>query len=149
MTSEEHRETSGRRGFLNAVLGGSATGLLAAVVYPILRFVLPPAVGEAAVNSVVAARVGDLTPDSGKVFRFGSKPGLLLMTPAGEYRAFLAVCPHLGCTVQYRPDRSQIWCACHNGFFGANGQVISGPPPRGLEEFRVDLRNDEIVVSKA
>ena len=148
MTSEEHRETSGRRGFLNAVLGGSATGLLAAVVYPILRFVLPPAVGEAAVNSVVAARVGDLTPDSGKVFRFGSKPGLLLMTPAGEYRAFLAVCTHLNCTVGYRPEHQDIHCACHLGKFDLDGNVVSGPPPRPLTRFVVETRDALLVVAQ-
>ena len=93
------------------------------------------------------ATVGELTPNSGKIFRYGTRPGLLIMTPSGEYRAFLAVCPHLDCTVQYREDRSQIWCACHNGFFDLTGKVISGPPPRGLDECHVVIRDDEILVS--
>ena len=70
------------------------------------------------------------------------------MTPTGEYRAFTAVCPHLNCTVQYREDRSQIWCACHNGMFDLSGQVISGPPPKGLEQFEVVVHETEIFVSQ-
>ena len=138
-----------RRSFLNFVLGGGTFALLGAVLYPILRFVLPPKSSEAATTSVVAGQVGDLKPGSGKVFRFGNQPGLLLLTAAGQYKAFSAVCPHLQCTVQYRADMSQIWCACHNGMFNLNGQVVSGPPPKGLEEYKVDLRGAEIVVSKA
>jgi len=154
MARDEVREeqdipSSRRRRFLNYVLGGSGLALLGAVFYPILRFVLPPEVSEAATSSVTAGQVGELKPGSGKIFRFGNQPGLLVMTSAGQYRAFLAICPHLQCTVQYRADMAQIWCACHNGFFDLNGQVISGPPPEGLEEFKVDLRGDEIVVSRA
>ena len=137
-----------RRRFLNLVLGGGTFALLGAILYPIIRFVLPPKVSEAATSSVVAGQVGELKPHSGKVFRFGNKPGLLIMTDMGQYRAFSAVCPHLQCTVQFRQDLDQIWCACHNGRFNLNGQVVSGPPPHGLEEFEVDLRGDEIVVSK-
>jgi Rieske Fe-S protein len=149
-TSEPNTPSSPlRRRFLNTVLGGGTFALLGAVFYPILRFVLPPKVSEAATTSVVAGQVGDLKPGAGKIFRFGNQPGLLLLTAAGQYKAFSAVCPHLQCTVQYRADMSQIWCACHNGMFNLNGQVVSGPPPKGLEEYQVDLRGTEIVVSKA
>lgn len=148
--SEAREATSTlRRRFLNYILSGGVFALVGAVFYPVLRFVLPPKVSEAATSNVVAGQVGELKPGSGKVFRFGNRPGLLIMTAAGQYRSFSAVCPHLQCTVQYREDLGQIWCACHNGFFDLNGQVVSGPPPEGLEEFKVDLRGDEVVVSKA
>ncbi|MDP2471857.1 MAG: Rieske 2Fe-2S domain-containing protein, partial [Candidatus Palauibacterales bacterium] len=59
-----------------------------------------------------------------------------------------AVCTHLSCTVQYREDLRQIWCACHNGHFDLNGRNVQGPPPRPLDAFDVNVRGDEIVVSK-
>jgi len=99
-------------------------------------------------DEVVASKVGDLKPNSSKIFRFGSRPALLLMTFEGEYRALSAVCTHLSCTVQYRNDLHQIWCACHNGLYDLNGRNISGPPPRPLEAFQVHVRGDEIVVSR-
>lgn len=145
----ERPASTGRRRVLDYLLGGGALAFVASALYPVLRFVLPPKEAEATTTNVVAGQVGELKPGSGKIFRFGNRPGLLLMTPAGEYRAFLAVCPHLNCTVQYRQDRQQIWCACHNGSFDLKGKVISGPPPHGLEQFQVDLRSGEIVVSRA
>jgi Rieske Fe-S protein len=74
-------------------------------------------------------------------------------TPDGELRAFNAVCTHLNCTVQYRADTSQIWCACHNGIYDLGGNVVSGPPPRPLEPYVVNLRGEpgqeDVVVSRA
>jgi Rieske Fe-S protein len=143
------RPAEGRRRFLNWVLGGGAVGLAGSVFYPILQFVLPPRLSEAVLASVVAGKVGELAPNTGKIFKFGSKPGLLVRLPSGEYKAFSAVCSHLQCTVQYRGDLSQVWCACHNGHFNLNGEVLSGPPPAPLEAYSVAVRGDEIVVSKA
>ncbi len=143
------RPAGGRRRFLNWALGGGAVGLAGSVFYPILQFVLPPRLSEAVLASVVAGKVGELAPNTGKIFKFGSKPGLLVRLPSGEYKAFSAVCSHLQCTVQYRGDLSQIWCACHNGHFNLNGEVLSGPPPAPLEAYSVAVRGDEIVVSKA
>lgn len=143
------RPAEGRRRFLNWILGGGVVGLAGSVFYPILQFVLPPKLSEAVLSSVVAGKVEELPPNSGKIFKFGSKPGLLVRLASGEYKAFSASCPHLNCTVQYRGDLSQIWCACHNGHFNLNGEVLSGPPPAPLERFEVAVRGDEIVVSKA
>ena len=143
------RPAEGRRRFLNWILGGGVVGLAGSVFYPILQFVLPPRLSEAVLSSVVAGKVDELPPNTGKIFKFGSKPGLLVRLSSGEYKAFSAVCPHLNCTVQYRGDLSQIWCACHNGHYNLNGEVLAGPPPAPLEAYRVAVRGDEIVVSKA
>ena len=78
----------------------------------------------------------------------GSRPGIIVRTAGGELRAFSALCSHLSCIVQYREDISHIWCACHNGHFDTGGRVIEGPPPGPLEEFEVNVRGDEIVVTK-
>ena len=63
------------------------------------------------------------------------------------------MCTHLDCTVQFKPDTSQLWCACHNGTYDLGGNVVSGPPPRALEKFVVNLRGEgddaEIVVSRS
>jgi len=137
-----------RRNVLNYLLGSTAVATLAAIFYPITRFMIPPRIVESSAASVVAAKVSELKPNTGKIFRFGSKPGILIQTPAGDYRAFSAVCTHLDCTVQYRTDEKLIWCACHNGRYDLTGKNISGPPPRPLEAFVVNVRGDEIVVAR-
>lgn len=139
-----------RRGFLNWLLGTSTGAFLLAVLYPVGRYLVPPAVGESTAGSVtLPIKPEEVKPNSGQIFKFGARPGILIRTPAGELRAFSAVCTHLNCTVQYRPDLSHVWCACHNGHFDLTGKNIAGPPPRPLETFVVNARGNQIVVSKS
>jgi Rieske Fe-S protein len=141
---------SSRRSFVNILLGAGFTSLAVWMLYPVVRYLLPPREGQPTVASITLPWTPDqIRPNSGRVFRFGTQPGILLKTPAGELRAFTAVCTHLGCTVQYRDDRQDIWCACHNGTYDLNGKNVSGPPPRPLEPYRVLAKGDEIVVSKS
>jgi Rieske Fe-S protein len=140
---------SKRRTFLNYLLGTGIGATLIAIFYPIIKFVIPPKVIEAAQSSVVAAKAKDVAPNSGLIFKFGNKPGILIRTAGGDLKAFSATCTHLDCTVQYRPDMKLIWCACHNGQYNLSGQNIAGPPPRPLEEYTVNVRGDDVVVSKA
>lgn len=137
-----------RRSFLDFLLGTSTLATLGAIVYPIIRFMAPPQIVESAENSVVAAKINEIPPNSGKIFKFGNKPGILVRTAAGELKAFSAVCTHLDCIVQYRDDTKQIWCACHNGQYNLSGKNIGGPPPRPLEEFQVNTRGDDVVVTR-
>lgn len=146
----ERGHDPGRRSFLDWLLGTSAAALLLAVVYPVLRYLAPPAEAESSASSVTL----DFGPDqlknnSGEIFKFGSSPGILVKTPTGDLRAFSATCTHLSCTVQYRKDVSHIWCACHNGHFDLNGTNIQGPPPAPLEQYDVKVRGSQIVVSKS
>lgn len=138
-----------RRRLVQTLLGGGAMASIASFLYPVLRYLMPPAVADLGGDEVVAGKVGDLKPNSGKIFRFGNHPGLLILNAQGEYRALSATCTHLSCTVQYRGDLGHVWCACHNGMYDQNGRNISGPPPRPLEAFQVNLRGDEIVVRRA
>jgi cytochrome b6-f complex iron-sulfur subunit len=142
-----------RRTFLDAVLAFGFVSTAIAVLYPVSRYLVPPVSGEPATSSVTVGAAAQLKNNSAVLFKFGSKPGLLVRTAEGELRAFNAVCTHLDCTVQYKQDTSQIWCACHNGIYDVAGNVVSGPPPRPLERFDVKLRgepgSEEVVVSRA
>jgi cytochrome b6-f complex iron-sulfur subunit len=137
-----------RRRIVEVILGGGLFASFLSFVYPVLRYLIPPPVADLGGDEVVAAKVGELKPNGSRIFRFGTRPALLLMTAEGEYRALSAVCTHLSCTVQYRSDLHQIWCACHNGLYELNGRNVSGPPPRPLQVFQVHVRGDEIVVSR-
>jgi Rieske Fe-S protein len=147
MKSEQLSKPDERRGFLKTLLGGGLAAFFAMILYPVIRFMEPPHLPEAGLSNVVAGKITELAPNSGKIFKFGRKPGLLIRTPEGEVRAFIAICTHLDCTVQYRPDMKIIWCACHNGQYDLNGINIAGPPPRPLTPLKVNLKGDEVFVS--
>lgn len=138
----------GRRRFLGMLLGGGLFASAVSFFYPVLRYLVPPRITDMGGDTVVAGKVGELRPNSGKIFRFGSRPGLLLLGADGQYRALSATCTHLSCTVQYRGDLRQVWCACHNGMYDLAGRNLSGPPPRPLEQYDVHVRGDEIIVSR-
>jgi len=137
----------GRRG-ITLVLGSGVVASIASFIYPAIRYILPPAIAESTSHSVSAAKAGELKNNSGKIFKFGSQPALLVRTADGEYRAFSAVCNHLSCTVQYRADLRQIWCACHNGLYDLAGRNVSGPPPRPLEKFAVNVQGEDVIVTR-
>jgi len=145
----EHPEKSApRRKFIEALLGGGFLATAVAFLYPVVRYLVPPRALDLGGDSVVAGKVGELKPNSGKIFRFGNRPGLLVRTASGEFRAMSATCTHLSCTVQYRDDLQRVWCACHNGQYDLTGKNISGPPPRPLELFETQVRGDEIFVRR-
>jgi Rieske Fe-S protein len=144
MAADEEKD---RRGFMKAFLGGGAMAYLGMILYPVIQYMVPPELPEASVSSVPVGKITEIGLNEGKIFKFGRKPGLLIRTPEGELKAYIAICTHLDCTVQYRRDQELIWCACHNGQFDLNGINIAGPPPRPLTPLKVNLRGDDIYVS--
>lgn len=142
------KDSLGRRRFLGWFVGGSAFAWVSSVLYPILRFLMPPPEGEASVSTVKVAALQEFPPNSGKIFKFGQKPALLVRKADGTFVAFLAKCTHLDCIVQYRPDKERIWCACHNGFYDLNGTNIAGPPPRPLDSLETHVRQGEVFVTR-
>jgi cytochrome b6-f complex iron-sulfur subunit len=73
---------------------------------------------------------------------------IVVRTPQG-FRAYSAICTHLGCIVAWNEQRRQIDCPCHAGVFDISGRVVSGPPPRPLPENGVMVVNDEVLVKSS
>lgn len=140
---------NGRRKFIDLFLTGAGLATVLGVVYPLFRFFTPPKQEEAVVSSVNLGPAKDFPKNSGKIFRFGNKPGILVRSTDGKFHAYQATCTHLDCIVQYDPKAGDIWCACHGGRYNLAGKNISGPPPRPLTPFDVNLLPDseDIVVT--
>jgi thiosulfate dehydrogenase [quinone] large subunit len=67
------------------------------------------------------------------------EPGLVIHTTTGDFVAYNAVCPHMGCTVGYSSANKIIVCPCHGSEFEvSNGHVIVGPAPHGLTKLKVE-----------
>lgn len=56
------------------------------------------------------------------------------------------ICTHLACRVSWRPDLQHYVSPCHNGHFDITGNVISGPPPRPLDEFEMKIEDGNIYI---
>lgn len=164
MSEEPGNET--RRAWLLRSLAGTMSATAVAIFYPVVNFLRPrPATVSGAMEVVAPFKVNELPGAKGNPFNFGGKPCLVVLTANGsrrlaageplqpdDVRAFNALCTHVDCTVKYRADREDIFCACHDGVYDLNGKNVAGPPPRPLEMYNVTLRGDagkeEIVVSR-
>jgi cytochrome b6-f complex iron-sulfur subunit len=141
-----------RRLFIG-VAGAAGASYLAALGYPVYRYLASPvelSAGAAAVSEVALKDAQKLAPGSVLMFKFGAAPALLIHHADGEWVALGAVCTHLGCTVQYQPARNRIYCACHGGTYDPRtGANTGGPPPRPLKRFNVKVTPDAVLVSRA
>ena len=72
-------------------------------------------------------------------------PCILVRLAEAEFVAYSQKCTHLSCAVIPRPDRGDIHCPCHEGFFDLrSGRPIAGPPPRPLPRIALSVRGREI-----
>ena len=153
-----------RRGFLTqaaAVVLGGLLGLFPLVLG--LRVFLDPLRqkknkgGETELFTRVATL--DEVPEGGPPKRFivlaqrtdawnrypiDSVGAVYLTRKAGENQptAFTDVCPHLGCSVTFRPKENDFYCPCHESAFYLDGKRANETPPRGLDDLKVEIRND-------
>lgn len=71
---------------------------------------------------------------------------MLVRTSEREVKALSTTCTHLGCSVHWQPDKKQFYCPCHQGVFDTNGKVVSGPPPRALDSYHVEIEGDNVFI---
>lgn len=68
----------------------------------------------------------------------------------GAFYALGAVCTHLGCIANWKPEENQIACPCHGSKFDREGNVVAGPAPRALPRYQMALDDrGALVVDKS
>jgi Rieske Fe-S protein len=71
----------------------------------------------------------------------------LARTSETEVVAFHSSCPHLGCAVEFRDERAEFYCPCHDSSFAKSGEVIGKSPSlRGLDTLAVEVRGGDVWV---
>ena len=73
-----------------------------------------------------------LAPGHGAVLRRGATKVAVYRDDTGRVHEFGALCPHLGCVVQWNAVEKSWDCPCHGSRFAATGEVLNGPSPVGL-----------------
>ena len=144
---EEPLPPPDRRGAIRLLVGAGGLAWAGALAVPAARFLIPAAGnGGGRARWIRVARLADLPPgEPRRLAVTGSvrdafsvsadeRLGSVWVAREGErVRAFSAACPHLGCTVDARPGAPGFTCPCHASRFGAGGEVLAGPSPRGLD----------------
>jgi menaquinol-cytochrome c reductase iron-sulfur subunit len=65
---------------------------------------------------------------------------------AQQFQVFAVNCAHLGCPVRWFAQSKLFLCPCHGGAYYEDGSRASGPPERGLFEYRYRLDGDSLVI---
>ncbi len=134
-----------RRDFIANIFLSTGTVLgLGSLAYLFLEY-LYPVVPPIKLVEVPAGKPDDIPPDGVRLVQLPEGP-VMLEKGENKVRAFSAICTHLGCTIQWHPEKRQFICPCHQGIYDFNGNVLSGPPPRPLEKLPVKLRDGQVFV---
>jgi menaquinol-cytochrome c reductase iron-sulfur subunit len=161
LTTEPHSGTllegpgikTNRRSFL-ARLGLGATLLaVAGQAYAFLRSLVPNVLYES------PRRFKAGLPDQfGEGAKFLEEKKLFIFRQRNTFYAISAVCTHLGCTVRMErlnqpkkvrsgnrefEEQVEFHCPCHGSKYYGDGTNYSGPAPRPLAYFRLEVAPDD------
>jgi len=139
----------GRRKFIQLLLGFSIVSTFAGIVAPIIAYLLPVKSQTGVGGPVEVGKVEDFGAGTGAIVSVNSKPVIVVNTKAGGLRAYSAICTHLGCVVYWDAKKNVITSPCHDGLFSpATGEVVSGPPPRGLPAYELAVKDGKVLIGK-
>ena len=149
-----------RRSYLGWLIGLCAAGVAAALSVPLARFALYP---------LTSRPTEKQWSDAGAVVDFGSigapvqcpltmeerdgwretlsdKVVYVTKDSAGHLRVLSAICPHLGCSVQWIDSAHHFVCPCHGASFAPDGTRLAGPSPRGMDSLDTLIRDGRLMV---
>jgi menaquinol-cytochrome c reductase iron-sulfur subunit len=137
-----------RRSFFGGLLAIGTAGMGALLAVPVLRFVFYPLFTKA--GGIVWSDVGSVDEFRGgdqpvrKTVTFAQRDGwrevvsaqsvYVTRNSSGQFEVLSAICPHMGCSVSWQADHDRFVCPCHGGEFKPDGERISGPPPRPMDQ---------------
>lgn len=145
MMSINPKQKTTRRGFLDWMIAFCSviTGL--AMTIPGLMYLWPATKGNGAENVEVQG-ANNLSPGQSITMQVGGKAVIVVRGREG-FKAFSAICTHLGCLVRWDSSTRKFLCPCHAATFDADGSVVSGPPPAPLPVYKIKEVGEKIFVS--
>ncbi len=141
---EQNKNTSRRNFLFNLGIVGALIVSAGAFLRAIILYLFP-AVGEKKYHKYLVSKVGELEVGQAKEITLGRTP-VFVVRLADEYKVFSGICTHLGCIVRWEGEKERFYCPCHKGVFDKTGQVKSGPPPRPLDEYRVQVEDKLVFI---
>ena len=150
-----------RRGVL-VKLGMLFNGTIGAILaVPIVRYILSPVIRDPRPGNESWLSLGTLgqfpegqtrlatyrspaaTPSDGETANI---PCWVRHVDGEKFQVFAINCAHLGCPVRWFPQSGLFMCPCHGGVYYSDGSRASGPPERGLFEYRYKVEQGNLLI---
>lgn len=152
-------EKLSRRNILSLVIAGIGGIITLAIAIPGIAYVIGPALRREdqenwlLLGNVDKIETGEPTLFKVKIERTAGwivdqeEISVYVYTDNGrDYVAMSNICTHLGCRVRWISEQEQFFCPCHNAVFAKTGEVVSGPPPRPLDQYTVRVEDNQIYI---
>ncbi len=143
MNKQETSKVS-RRQFLGMAWAASLVGLFGQAGAAMLQFLKPRMKPGGFGSKVIAGQVEEFKPGTISHVRAGRF--YISRLEDGGLLALWHRCTHLGCTVPWRDDEGLFHCPCHNSIFTTEGDLVSGPAPRPMDLFPIEIVDGQVVV---
>jgi len=145
MRQHDEDKALSRRQFLGAGLAASLVALLGQAGVALFDF-FKPRIQPGSFGSVVnAGQVDEFEP--GSVSHIMGGRCYITRLEDGGFLALWQRCTHLGCTIPWQDAEEEFNCPCHSSIFNPVGEVLSGPAPRPMDLFPIEIIDNEILVN--
>ncbi len=158
MSSSQDSDLS-RRDFIKATTALIGGFIAAAIGLPAIGYLLGPALRTTVEDAWVnLGQLNSYPMNIPALFQFArtSENGwertamsygvFVLRTDQTKVRVFSNVCTHLACRVSWHSNIRNYVSPCHDGHFDILGNVVSGPPPRPLDEFNTKIEQGNLYI---
>lgn len=142
--NEKSKKGVSRRTFLGWAWATSIFGLFGQAGNALFQFIKPRIQPGAFGSKVIAGQVDEFAPGTVNHIQMGRF--YVSRLEDGSFLALWHRCTHLGCTVPWRESEGRFNCPCHSSIFNTRGEVISGPAPRPLDAFPIEIVDGQLVV---
>jgi Rieske Fe-S protein len=140
--------------FLNGVVG-------VFLAVPIVRYLLSPVIREKKIGYESWLSLGGLEQFPAGETRLATYRNPVVNAWDGEtadiacwvrnvdgqnFQVFAINCAHLGCPVRWFAQSNLFMCPCHGGAYYQDGSRASGPPERGLFQYRYKIDQGNLFI---
>lgn len=143
-TKIQHKPDFSRRRLLGFAWVASLVALVGQFGTALFGFLKPRIEQGGFGGKVVAGQADEFQP--GTVSHVQKGRFFISRLEDGATLALWHRCTHLGCAVPWREEEGVFHCPCHSSIFTTTGEVVSGPAPRPLDLFSVEVVDGQVVV---
>lgn len=142
---QNNRELVNRLDFLFLTCGAFLVGLFGQAGYALFKYLKPKIEAGSFGSLVVAGQVEEFQP--GTVSHVLKGRYYISRLEDGGFLALWQRCTHLGCIVPWIEPTTRFNCPCHSSIFTPTGEIVSGPAPRPMDLFPIEIVDGNLIVN--